>query len=65
CDQVVAPVGPYTGGANARISKVSPDGTRSTLVQALPSAQDAMGDIQGAADVAFVGTQMYALAPPV
>jgi hypothetical protein len=61
CDQVVAPVGPYTGGANARISKVTPDGTRSTLVQALPSAEDAMGDILGVADVAFVGTQMYAV----
>jgi hypothetical protein len=61
CDQVVPPVGPYTGGSNARISKVSPGGTRATLVQGLPSARDAMGDVLGVADVAFVGTQMYAL----
>ncbi len=27
CTQVVAPIGPYTGGFTARISKVTPDGT--------------------------------------
>src|SRR5215468_8550186 len=36
CDQVPPPVGPYTGGFNARISKVAPDGTRTTLVGGLP-----------------------------
>jgi hypothetical protein len=61
CDQVVTPVGPYTGGTTARISKVSAGGARSTLVQALPSARDAMGDILGVADVAFIGTQLYAV----
>jgi hypothetical protein len=61
CDQVVAPVGPYTGGFSARISKVTSDGTRSTLVQGLPSSLNALGDIQGVADVAFNGTQLYAL----
>ena len=60
CDQVVPPVGPYTGGSTARISKITPDGIRSTLVQALPSARDAFGDILGVADVAFIGTQLYA-----
>jgi hypothetical protein len=30
CDQVVPPVGPYTRGYTARISKISSDGTRAT-----------------------------------
>jgi hypothetical protein len=61
CDQVVPPVGPYTGGTNARISKVTAGGVRSTFVQNLPSSLDAMGDVQGVADVSFIGTQLYAL----
>jgi hypothetical protein len=39
CDQVPAPVGPYTGGFNSRISKISPGGVRSTVVGNLPSSQ--------------------------
>ena len=39
CDQVVPPVGPYTGGFTARISKISPDGTRTTVIDGLPSDQ--------------------------
>ena len=61
CDQVPPPVGPYTGGFNARISKVTPDGTRTTLVGGLPSTSAAIGDVDGVADVAFLGNQMYAL----
>jgi len=38
CEQVPAPVGPYTGGFTARISKITPDGTRSTVVDDLPSS---------------------------
>ena len=61
CDQVVPPVGPYTAGWNARISKVAPDGTRTTLVGGLPSTSAAIGDVEGVADVAFLDGQMYAL----
>jgi hypothetical protein len=61
CDQVPMPVGPYTGGNSARISKVAPDGSRSDFVKFLPSSADAMGDVQGIGDVAFIGTQLYAL----
>jgi hypothetical protein len=61
CQQVPAPVGPESGGWNARISKVTPGGTRSTLVGGLPSAAAAIGDVLGVADVAFIGNQMYAL----
>jgi hypothetical protein len=61
CLQVPAPVGPWLGGFGARISKVSPSGTRSTLVANLPSARAQIGDILGVADVAFIGDQLYAL----
>jgi hypothetical protein len=61
CDQVVPPIGPYTGVWTARISKVTPDGTRSTFARDLPSSRNSVGDISGVADVAFVGTQLYAV----
>jgi hypothetical protein len=61
CTQVVPPIGPYTGGSNAVISKVGPDGTRTVLVKGLPSSRAATGDIEGVADVAFIGDQLYAL----
>jgi len=61
CDQVVPPIGPYTGGRTARISKVTPGGMRSTFVRDLPSARNAVGDVAGVADVAFVGSQLYAV----
>jgi hypothetical protein len=59
-DQVPAPVGPYTGGKNARISKIS-NGIRTTVASGFPSTQDAMGDLIGVADVAFIGNTLYAL----
>ena len=61
CQQVPAPVGPYTGGLNARISKIGSDGSRTTVAAGFPSTQDAMGDIIGVADVAFIGNTLYAL----
>jgi hypothetical protein len=69
CTQVDPPVGPYTGSTNdpvngGRISKVTPDGVRTTLANALPSSQTspALGSlVSGVADVAFVGNQMYAV----
>ena len=59
--QVAPPIGPYTGGYTARISKISPSGLRSTVVDGLPSAMNAMGDVLGVADVEFRGRRMYAL----
>ena len=44
CQQVPVPLGPWGGGWNARISKVTPGGTRSTLVGGLPSAAAGVGD---------------------
>jgi hypothetical protein len=42
CDQVIPPIGPYTGGLTARISKISPNGTRTTVVDGLPSDQTSL-----------------------
>jgi hypothetical protein len=61
CTQVPAPIGPYTGGSNARISKISPKGVRTTVASGLPSTQDAMGDLIGVADLAFLDGQLYAV----
>jgi hypothetical protein len=62
CKQVPAPGGPYTGGFTGRISKVTPDGTVSTVADNLPSSQTAptLGSlVSGPADVAFIGKTMY------
>ena len=64
CAQVVAPVGPYTGGNTSRISRIFVGGARSTVVDNLPSSQTSASQgslVSGVADIAFVGSQMYAL----
>lgn len=65
CEQVAAPVGPYTGSdTGARISKISADGTRTTVVENLPSSQtsaESGGLVSGVADVAFMGNALYAV----
>jgi len=62
---VVAAVGPYTGNVTgARISKISPHGFRTTVVDNLPSSQtsaDSGSLISGVADVAFIGNDLYAV----
>ena len=66
CDQVIAPVGPYTANVTgARISKIDPvSGLRTTVLDNLPSSQTSVDSgslISGVADVAFVGNTLYAL----
>jgi hypothetical protein len=64
CEQVVPPVGPYSGGFTARISKFDSQGHRTTVIAGLPSSQTspAAGSlVSGVADVAFVGSRLYAL----
>ncbi len=64
CDQVVAPIGPYTGGFTARISKISADGTRTTVADGLPSDQTSSDQgslVSGVADVAFIDNTLYAI----
>ena len=62
---VVPAVGPYTGNAaGARISKISPQGFRTTVVDNLPSSQtnaDSGSLISGVGDVAFIGNTLYAV----
>jgi hypothetical protein len=61
CDQVIPPVGPYMGGFTSRISKVASDGTVTTVADNLPSGVNAVGDVLGIADVAFIRGTLYAL----
>jgi hypothetical protein len=61
CTQVPPPVGPYHGGDTARISMIRPDGTRTTVVDHLPSTVDALGDTIGVADIVFMDGELYAL----
>jgi hypothetical protein len=63
--QVVPPVGPYTGSdTGSRISRVDWNGVRTTFVDHLPSSTTAPGGgsgIQGVADIAFIGNDLYAV----
>jgi hypothetical protein len=69
CDQVIGPVGPYTGSTNdpvngGRVSMVTPGGVVSTVVDALPSSQTQPIPaplISGVADVAFLHGKLYGL----
>jgi hypothetical protein len=56
-------VGPYHGGLTARISRIESNNQRTTVIDHLPSAQSNLpsGDTVGAADVAFLDGQLYAL----
>ena len=65
CGQVPAPVGPYTGSeSGGRISKVDSSGHRTTVTSHFPSSQTASTQgnlVSGVADVAFIGSTLYAL----
>jgi hypothetical protein len=60
CTQVPTPPGPYTGGPNARISKIDSHRTRTTVASGFPSTQSA-GGVIGVADVVFLDNVLYAL----
>lgn len=65
CDQVVPPIGPYTGGgSDSRISRIDSAGHRTTVVDGLPSSQTSAlsgSFVSGVADLAFIGDTMYAI----
>jgi hypothetical protein len=61
CTQVVPPIGPYSSGNTARISKINRSGTVTTVASGFPSSVNAAGDVQGVADVAFLGGKLYAV----
>jgi len=64
CEQVVPPIGPYTSGMTARISKIAPDGSVTTVAENLPSSQtsaESGGLTSGVADVAFLNGDLNAV----
>ena len=64
CPQVPAPIGPYTGGFTSRISRISPDGTRTTVLDHLPSSQTtpASGGLtSGVSDIQFIDGTLYGM----
>jgi sugar lactone lactonase YvrE len=61
CDQLPAPLGPYSNGPTGRISTIDSHGSRTTFAKGFPSAINGFGDVQGVADVAFVEDKFYAL----
>ena len=62
CEQVPAPVGPYTGAATGgRISRVDSNGVRTTVTDQFPSSQTSENLVSGVADVAFIGDTLYAI----
>jgi glucose/arabinose dehydrogenase len=61
CEQVPAPVGPYKGGRSGRISRIDRSGKRTTVASGFASSVDALGDLQGVADLAFVDGTLYAV----
>jgi hypothetical protein len=63
-DQVLAPVGPYTGGYTSRISKIDPHGNVTTVIDGLPSSETSAAQnnlVSGVSDVKFIGKDLYAL----
>jgi hypothetical protein len=64
CDQVPGPVGPYTGGFTSRISKIAPDGKRTTVADNLPSSETSAlsGNlVSGVSAVQFIGNTLYGM----
>ena len=64
CQQVLPPVGPYSGGFTASISRIDPTGVRTTVAEGLASSQTSplLGSlVSGVADVAFIDDDLYAL----
>lgn len=69
CQQAAGAAAPYLASTNnpvlgGRISKVSPAGAVSTVVDSLPSSQTsaALGNlVSGVSSVAFIGNQLYGL----
>jgi hypothetical protein len=61
CDGYTSMFAPYHIGLTARVSRIAPDGSRTTVAENLPAAQDQFGDVLGVSDIAFVGDTLYAV----
>jgi hypothetical protein len=62
--QVPPPIGPYSGGFTAHISRIDAAGNRTVVADNLPSSQTQpmpVPLVSGVADVAFVGDSLYAI----
>lgn len=58
----IGPLGPIMNGPTVRISKVSPAGVRSTVVDGVPSSVTQFGgDEVGMVDVAIIDGRVYAI----
>ena len=60
CTQVPVPIGPYTGGSTARISKISPSGKVTTVAWGI-SLDNKRGRTIGVADECFSDGELYAV----
>jgi hypothetical protein len=64
CPQTPSPFGPFSGGYTGRVSRILPDGTRTTVVDGLPSAQTSPlsgNAILGPEEVVFLDGILYVL----
>lgn len=63
CEQVPAPVGPYMGNpTGGRVSMIDFNShVRTTVTNQIPTSQNALGDIVGGSDVAFLDNATYVL----
>ena len=60
CPELVPTDGPYFGSpTGGRLSRVSPEGARTTVTDQLPTFKSNFGDVFGVQDVAFIGNTMY------
>jgi hypothetical protein len=58
-DNMFTQAGPYLAGFTGRVSRISPDGRRTTVVDRLPSSHDGFGDGFGPSDIAWLDGTMY------
>lgn len=64
CQQVLPPIGPYSGDFTASIARISRDGRVRRVAEGLPSSQTSAQSgslVSGVADVAFVDGKLYAI----
>ncbi len=52
---------PYFMGNSSRVSRISPDGKRTTVIDGIPSARDPYDWTYGASDIALMDNTVYAL----
>ncbi len=61
CPDFESPFMPYFMGESSRVSRITPDGERTTVIDGIPSARDPFDWTYGAQDVALMGDTIYTL----